>query len=100
MLRQAVLRQVRKCVCCWVFVMMAWGGRVPAQDFRGTLLGTAEDSSGGRIAGAAVTLQQEKSGATRTAKADTRGEARFDALQPGTYGVTIAANGFEEKTAR
>jgi len=81
-------------------MMMAWAGRVPAQDFRGTLLVTAEDSSGGRIAGAAVTLQQEKSGATRTAKADTRGEARFDALQPGNYSVTIAANGFEEKTAR
>jgi carboxypeptidase family protein len=79
---------------------MAWAGSVPAQDFRGTLLVTAEDSSGGRIAGAAVTLRQEQSGATRTAKVDTRGEARFDALQPGNYSVTIAANGFEEKTAR
>ena len=80
--------------------MMAWAGSVPAQDFRGTLLVTAEDSSGGRIAGAAVTLRQEQSGATRTVKVDTRGEARFGALQPGTYSVTIAASGFEEKTAR
>ncbi len=80
--------------------MMAWAGSVPAQDFRGRLLVTAEDASGGRIAGAAVTLQLEKSGATRTAKADTRGEARFDALQPGNYSITIAANGFEEKIAR
>jgi hypothetical protein len=79
--------------------MMVWAGSLPAQDFRGTLLVTAEDASGGRIAGAAVTLRQERSGATRTAKADTRGEVRFDALQPGTYSVTIAANGFEEKTA-
>src|SRR5579864_7572091 len=93
MFRKAVGDQVRKCVCGWLFAMMAWAGNVPAQDFRGTLLVTAEDSSGGRIAGAAVTLRQEQSGATR-------GEARFDALQPGTYNVTIAANGFEEKTAR
>jgi len=90
--------RVRGWFCLGFFLWIA--AAVRAQDLRGSLLVTAEDTTGGRIAGATVTLTQEKSEGTRTARADTRGEARFDALQPGSYRVTIEANGFEEKTAR
>src|SRR6266436_9341335 len=98
MYRGLSLWRVRGWFCLGFFLWIAAAGR--AQDLRGSLLVTAEDTTGGRIPGAIVTLTQEKSEGTRTARADTRGEARFDALQPGSYRVTIEANGFEEKTAR
>jgi len=56
---------------CFAFFLWT-GAAVRAQDLRGTLLVTAEDTTGGRIAGAMVTLTQEKSEGTRTARADTR----------------------------
>jgi hypothetical protein len=69
-----------------------------AQNPRGSLLVTVQDSSGGRIAGANISLTQEKFAITRTGKADAQGEARFESLQPGTYTVTVDANGFAGKT--
>ncbi len=98
MYRGLSLWRVRGWFCLGFFLWI--GAAARAQDLRGSLLVTAEDTTGGRIAGAIVTLTQEKSEGKRTARADTRGEARFDALQPGGYRVTIEANGFEEKTAR
>ena len=70
-----------------------------AQNPGGALLVTVQDSSGGRIAGANVSLTQERIGTVRTGQADSQGEARFDALQPGTYALTVSASGFAEKTA-
>jgi Carboxypeptidase regulatory-like domain/TonB dependent receptor-like, beta-barrel len=100
MCRSFLFRQDRRCVCFLLSLLLSWAGVAVGQDFRGSLLVIAEDSSGGRIAGAVVTLALEKSAGTRTTRTGSRGEARFDALQPGTYRVTIEANGFEEKTAR
>ncbi len=70
-----------------------------AQNPRGSLLVTVQDSSGGRIAGANVSLKQERFAITRAAKADAQGEARFESLQPGPYTVTVEASGFAGKTA-
>lgn len=70
-----------------------------AQNPRGSLLVTVQDSGGGRIAGANISLTQEKFAITRTGKADAQGEARFESLQPGTYTVTVDASGFAGKTA-
>jgi opacity protein-like surface antigen len=77
---------------------IAWLSR--AQNPQGSLLVAVEDSSGGRIAGAGITLSLEKSQMTRSANADTRGEAHFGSLPPGTYDITVRAPGFEEKTTR
>src|SRR5882762_2869420 len=73
---------------------------VPGQELRGSLLMTVQDASGGRVAGASITLTLEKSAVSRTTNADARGEARFDALSPGQYTVIIHASGFAEKTSR
>src|ERR1700732_4536893 len=100
MFRNFLFRQGRRRVCFLFFLLLSWAGVALGQDFRGSLLVIAEDSGGGRTAGAVVTLTQEKSAGTRTTKANTRGEARFDALQPGTYSVKIEAVGFAEKTTR
>jgi len=70
------------------------------QSVQGTLLVAVEDSAGGRIAGAAVTIALEKLGVSRSANTDERGEARFESLPPGTYSIAVHASGFAEKTSR
>ena len=70
-----------------------------AQNPRGSLLVTVQDSTGGRVAGADVSVTQEKLALSRSGKADAQGEARFDSLQPGNYTVTVNATGFAQKTA-
>jgi Carboxypeptidase regulatory-like domain len=70
------------------------------QSVRGTLLVAVEDSAGGRIAGAGVTVVLEKAGVSRSATTDERGEVRFESLPPGTYSIAVRASGFEEKTSR
>jgi len=69
-----------------------------AQNPSGSLLVAVQDSSGARVAGADVSVAQEKSAISRTGKADAQGETRFEALQPGSYTVTVSATGFAEKT--
>src|SRR6202035_245501 len=70
------------------------------QSVQGTLLVAVEDSAGGRIAGAGVTVTLEKLGVSRSANTDQRGEARFEALPPGTYLIAVHASGFGEKHSR
>ena len=70
------------------------------QSARGTLLVAVEDSAGGRIAGAGVTVALEKSGVSRSANTNELGEARFESLPPGTYSIAVHASGFREKTSR
>src|SRR5215469_6470952 len=70
-----------------------------AQNPSGSLLVTVQDSSGARVAGASVSVTQEKFAISRTGKADAQGATRFESLQPGSYTVTVNASGFAEKTA-
>ena len=94
-----LVRQVHTIVCLYLLLYCTGAFVAPAQEFRGSLLATILDSTGSRIPGADVSLTQDKFGVAREAKSNTRGEARFEALQPGTYTVTTRAVGFMEKTA-
>jgi Carboxypeptidase regulatory-like domain/TonB dependent receptor-like, beta-barrel len=87
-------------VCLFAGLMLAASRVLPAQDFRGALLVKIQDSSGAVIPGARITATQERTGIARTATSDDRGEARLDALFPGTYSVSAEAVGFAEKTER
>jgi hypothetical protein len=71
-----------------------------AQSVRGTLLVAVEDSAGGRIPGAGVTITLEKVAVSRSAITDEVGEARFESLPPGTYTIAVHARGFGDKTSR
>jgi Carboxypeptidase regulatory-like domain/TonB dependent receptor-like, beta-barrel len=73
---------------------------VRGQSVQGRLLVAVEDSVGGRIAGAGVTITLEKLGVSRSANTDEWGEARFESLPPGTYSIAVRASGFGEKTSR
>ncbi len=66
-----------------------------AQNFRGGLIGTVSDTSGGRIPSAQVVLRAfESSSIKREVTSDSRGEFRFGDLLPGAYSVLVTAQGF------
>jgi hypothetical protein len=70
-----------------------------AQDFRGSLVGTVTDASGGRVRNAVIVLRAAGSSLERQASSDAGGEFRFDDLSPGPYRVTVKAPGFAEAGA-
>jgi hypothetical protein len=82
-------------LCLWLLGAHS----APAQEFRGSLLVTVQDASGGRVAGASITLTLEKSAGSRNARTDASGEARIDGLPPGKYSVSVSATGFAEKAS-
>jgi hypothetical protein len=70
-----------------------------AQDFRGSLVGAVNDSSGGRVQSADVSLHATESSLERQTKSDSRGEFRFGDLLPGNYRLIVRAPGFAEASS-
>ena len=65
-----------------------------AQDFRGSIVGTVQDTSGARIPSAKITIRASESSLERQTVSDANGEFRLDDLMPGAYQVTVSATGF------
>ncbi len=70
-----------------------------AQNSRGSLRGTVQDSSGGRISSAKIVVQAPESALQRETTTNDQGEFRIDDLVPGIYRVVVTANGFAEASA-
>jgi len=70
-----------------------------AQNPRGALRGTVEDSAGGRVAGSRIVVQAAESSLQREALSDDRGEFRINDLVPGSYRVVATAKGFAEASS-
>ena len=66
-----------------------------AQSITGIIVGSVRDPSALPVAGALVTLIQTQTRATRDAKTDTQGDFRFTNLVPGSYRITVKADGFK-----
>ena len=62
----------------------------------GDLTGTVMDPSGAVVSGAAVTLQSTTTGETRKTTTTASGVYRFALLPPGTYNITVSAQGFSK----
>ena len=67
-----------------------------AQNSRGALRGSVIDTSGGRVAGAAVEARNTELSISRTTFSDSRGEFQIEELPVGTYKLTVNAAGFAE----
>lgn len=67
-----------------------------AQQLTGTLIGTAVDSTGATVPNAKVTMKNEASGDVRTTLTNGTGYFSITAIQPGTYTVIVAAQGFKQ----
>ena len=70
-----------------------------AQNPRGTLRGMVQDTRGGRIPQAKVTVQVKGTGVESNAASDARGEFRIDGLLPGSYHIVVSSTGFADATA-
>ena len=64
------------------------------------VLGTVQDPSGAVVAGARVTLRNEGTNVAFTVQTSETGTYVFEAVQPGTYTVTVEAKGFARFTSR
>src|SRR5262245_30941817 len=78
------------CLFCAMFLC----GLATAQSVTGTISGTVVDSSGKVIAGAKVTLIEERTGSVRVAASNEEGDFIFPTLQPGVYTIKIEHSGF------
>src|SRR5262249_48170047 len=65
-----------------------------AQTSRGTVTGTVLDRTGAVISGASVTLTGVETGVRLSTNSNDAGVYRFDAVDPGTYDLTVSLPGF------
>jgi hypothetical protein len=78
-----------------VFLLFAGTLMVAGQGFQGGLRGAVTDSAGAVVPGAAVTITNEGTNATRATITNEAGQYVFGALTPGTYKVTAELPGFK-----
>jgi hypothetical protein len=79
------------------FFLSAFGTFCFGQTDTGTILGTVDDSSGGGIPGAAVTIRNEGTNLTQKVTTNASGDFTSAPLAIGTYRVTVTAAGFGTK---
>jgi len=88
---------------CWylgralVFIALMVLADTPgvAQTFRGTILGTVTDATGGAVPGAMVTVHNVDTGLLRKTETQGDGSYRVPELPIGTYDVTVEKPGFQ-----
>ena len=80
-------------------VSLAVLGLVPAlmaqSTTQGAISGTVFDASGAVVPGAAITLRNDGTNAQANATSDSSGNYIFPLVEPGTYTVSVTAQGFE-----
>ena len=67
--------------------------------FKASLQGTVQDTSGAAVSGAKVSITDHDTGASHDLVTSDRGYYRFNELPPGVYTVTVEAAGFKQSVA-
>ena len=78
--------------CVFLAVLLPTG---TAQTTSGAVVGTVTDASGAAVVAADVTLIQAATGVQRKAQTQASGDFAFNAVDPGTYNLTVEAKGFK-----
>jgi carboxypeptidase family protein/TonB-dependent receptor-like protein len=76
------------------------GASALAQSVTGSISGSVTDLTGGVLVGASVSLQNDQTGTARTATTNDEGRFSFNAVQPGTYTLSIEQRGFQRLERR
>jgi hypothetical protein len=71
-----------------------------AQDYRGRVQGSINDSSQGALPGTTVTLRNDATGVAVTNVTNTEGKYIFDFVDPGTYTIVAELQGFKSAEQR
>ena len=79
-----------------LYAMLLLAPTLQGQNPAGALRGVIEDAAAARVAHAAVNLNLTGTTEIRHATSDTHGEFRVDSMAPGTWHVSVRAQGFAE----
>jgi hypothetical protein len=71
-------------------------GFCAAQEFRGSITGTALDPQGAGVPGARVTVTETQTNVSQTTTTNNTGFFEVPMLNPGIYSVTVEATGFKK----
>ena len=91
---RVVLIACRSLVAAIVFCLLC--APVTAQVTSGTIFGHVQDPSGAMVKGATVTITNPATGLTRTVTTSDTGEFVAPGLYPGTYNISVEAQGFKK----
>lgn len=80
------------CLVCQTLTPAAFGQTAAST---ATFSGYIEDASGARVADATVAIANAENGISRSFKSDAEGNFSFPLLPPGTYTLTVQAQGFK-----
>ena len=80
---------------CLAMLLLTTATAVGQVSTTATVRGTVEDSSGGVLPGATVTITNTGTKAVQTVVTDDRGQYQFGALFPGTYDLKVELSGFK-----
>ena len=83
----------------FLVVSLCASGDTWAQTFRGTILGTVKDNTGGVVPGATVSVKNMSTGIMRTTETDTVGNFTIPELPIGLYELTVQLSGFQTVVA-
>jgi hypothetical protein len=83
------------CTALWIF---AFAIAAFAQETTGGVRGTVKDPQGAVVSGATVTVTGPALIGKRTVTTDSGGNYKFDQLPPGTYEISVMAQGFGTQT--
>ena len=89
-----ITRQLLAITIVSVSVLSITAGMASAQSFQGGLRGSVKDTQG-VIPGVTVTIINEANGVTRDTVSNGSGEYSFPALDPSSYTVKAAVQGFK-----
>ena len=90
---------LRKKIVVLCLVALAAASQALAQGTTSRVLGIVTDQSGGVVPGATVTLMNEATGVSFTTVTTGAGTYTFEAIQIGTYTVTVELQGFKKFVA-
>ncbi|MBI3682345.1 MAG: carboxypeptidase regulatory-like domain-containing protein [Acidobacteria bacterium] len=76
------------------------GAAMFGQDTRARVQGLVTDSTNAVVAGAAVTLRNEKTGVQSVQETNASGQYLFDLVLPGNYTITVSLSGFKQFVQR
>jgi hypothetical protein len=92
-----LLRAIIQAILALVF--LSFPCLLSAQNPNGALRGEVQDAGAARVAGARVVARAAGSSITHVATTNEQGEFRMEGLLPGSYRVTVTAQGFAQATA-
>ena len=83
-------------LCIVILVLMGFASNTFAQDITARIDGQVTDPAGAVVLSATITLTNTKTGEVRTVQSNDTGGYTITQIQPGTYDLSVRAQGFKE----